>query len=212
MVKIRIELARKDRKKLDKLIDDKGTRKKIFKEILRMFDKEGLILAGFIARNYLSNQRLGRVTGNLARSMLGKADLHNGLPSLRVGIFRGPALAYAGIHEFGGTILPKKAKALAWPVGFRGKDPKSPSDFPKDALRFIPFRRGTVAVGALYNNQQYKIASRQEGFTLRDIDPLFVLLRKVVVTEKRYLRDGLKEYTPVLAKRLADIIVNNIAQ
>ena len=64
-------------------------------------DREGSLTAGFISKNYLAGQRLRRITGTLAKSVVGAAETYRGLPAMRVGILTGPALHYAGILEFG---------------------------------------------------------------------------------------------------------------
>ncbi len=88
----------------------------IARGIFELFDRLGGAIAANIIKTQLSGDPLHRRTGSLARSVVGGAFMTNGVPSIRVGIFRGPALAYANIQEFGGTVRPVNAKALAMPV------------------------------------------------------------------------------------------------
>ena len=129
-------------------------RKEVYDFVLRRFGKEAKLAAGHIIKTQLGSgaagsqgrngagqftkkigvspsgtpnkERKARRTGNLARSIEGRATLVQGSPGLQVGIFRGPALKYAGIQEFGtkkynpdspfDSIRPVRAKALAIPV------------------------------------------------------------------------------------------------
>ena len=49
-------------------------------------------------------------------------------------------LPYAGLHQFGGTVRPSRAKYLAIPLTRAAKRAGSPRRFPR-RLRFRPFRR-----------------------------------------------------------------------
>ena len=79
-----------------------GTQKRALHEkILVVMDRQAALTAGYISKNYLSGQRLNRITGTLARSIVGTGEQFRGLPSMRVGVLTGPALAYAAILEVG---------------------------------------------------------------------------------------------------------------
>jgi hypothetical protein len=110
----------------------------------------------------------GVVTGNLARSFkttfLGQTgkDVKAGSPS---------SLVYAGIQNYGGTIYPRTAKALAvplrpLPVG------KWPRDFPKGELSFIP-RKGRPPLLA-------KVSKNK-------VEPYFLLKKSVTIRPKNYI-------------------------
>jgi len=219
LTKISLKLSTRDRKYLKKLSSRKETREDLEEAVTLAFNRSGLIIAGRIVKNYLSGQRLNRQTGSLARSIAHDVQEYRGLPSLRIGIFRGPALKYAAVQEYGTKsknskspikdITPKNGKALAWPINAPGKTPK---DF--DDSKFIPYRRGTIAIGALYDAKKLKKLRQAdpENFSLREIQPLFVLLRKLAIEPKYYLRDGVKENVPVIAKELAQAIKKGILQ
>ena len=49
----------------------------------------------------MSGDFLATRTGNLRRSVAGRAEQTRLGPAIRVGIFKGPSLAYAGVQEFG---------------------------------------------------------------------------------------------------------------
>lgn len=202
-------------------------RDKVFKALDKFFDQQGSLVAGFITTNFLSGQLLGRRTGALARSVIGRSVRLNGVPGLRVGVFRGPALAYARIHAEGGTIKPRKAKALAVPV--KGGPALTaagveryggPRNFP-GGLKFIPFRGSGIAVGALYRPKDLerirgargagrdsggKFTSAHSASSLRNVKAAYLLLRRVFVKKKDWLNRGFRDYLPTLGFRLEQFL------
>lgn len=162
-------------KKLERKLDPK----ELLQELMFVFDKLGQRAASYTIKTQLSGVALFRRTGNLARSITGGAVLRNGVPAVRVGVFRGPALAYAGQQEHGTqdlnpespypVIKPKRAKALAWPqepvltpAGVaRISSPRQYKARFGYELKFVPFHRG-IAVGALYDERELKKATVYE--------------------------------------------------
>jgi len=69
--------------------------------IRRTMEKIASRLAGQVVKTKLSGQYLKRRTGILAKSIVGVVVTRGGLPAITIGIFSGPALAYAGVQEFG---------------------------------------------------------------------------------------------------------------
>lgn len=194
--------------------------------LLRTFDRQASVIAGKISRN-LQASGLQRRTGSLARSIAGRGELFSGVPGLRVGALRGPALKYVDVQERGTvgkggelpTIVPVKGKALAIPVDDNLTAAgvpriRQPSDMPRNALHFVPFRRsgiGKGAIGALYDEAEYqKEAARARGtkrgkqyIDLRRVSRLFLLIRKTDIKPKRFLRNGLEAELPGLAAAVA---------
>ena len=79
----------------------------IIARITRMLELSGEAVVGVSREDYLSGPRpkkLGRVSGDLARSVGYKLSGNK--------VVVGSNLIYAPIHEFGGVIVPKRAKAL----------------------------------------------------------------------------------------------------
>lgn len=102
MTSAKIQLSKPTQRYLAKL--KRGTaRDALFRKILELMDRQAALTAAYISKNYLSGQRLNRITGTLARSVVGAAETFRGLPTMRVGVLTGPALAYAGILEVGTT-------------------------------------------------------------------------------------------------------------
>lgn len=165
------------------------------------FQRGATKVGGFIAKRFLSGQVLRRRTGNLARSVEGIYEVSDGLPRLRVGVFKAPARNYARIQEFGGTITPKKAKSLAVPVGAGAVTPAgvskyaSPRQYPGE-LQYIPINRGNVA-GILVDSKEKSRA--QEG----RMKATYLLLRRVKVKARPFLRPGVMAYLPELTEEVS---------
>lgn len=188
---------------------------RVYKALDRFFDQIALWVAGQITKTKLSGDPVHRRTGNLARSVTGRAVREKGMIGFRVGIFRGPALRYAGVIEYGTrgynsrspypTIKPKKAKALAMPVN-DALTPAgvarylSPRDYAraKGELTFIPFQRGSGAIGALYTEKE--LIAGEKDFS--NAKAAYILLKKADIKPRWYLRDGLMQSLPGVVTRL----------
>ncbi len=205
-------------------IEHRWGRATLYQVLDHVLDRQGSLMARSIVAA-MKSLGLERRTGTLARSVLPQSERLAGVPALRVGIFRGPALRYAGVQEFGTRgkeptspypdIVPKRAKALAIPArGGRALTPAGvdrfggPTKYP-GTLRFIPFRRG-IAVGALYDERDLKRAPKDEdgNLSLDQIKAVYLLLRKVSIKGKHYLRTGALAYLP----RLAGAMAKDLAQ
>ena len=177
------------------------------KRIIEFFDFESLKAAGFIAKNYLSGQLLKRRTASLARSVTGMSLLVGGLPAMKVGIFRGPALKYASIQEHGGVITPVRAKALAIPqeaaLTPAGVDRfGGPRGYPGE-LKFIPFRNSGVAVGGLFKANSVESS---KGFDLNSAIMVYMLVKQVTIKATHWLSRGFADYLPLLASNLGEYL------
>ncbi|PHR91971.1 MAG: hypothetical protein COA69_09405 [Robiginitomaculum sp.] len=198
-----LSISALNQKKLDELVAASDP-KEIAQKLLQFAAIQGNLLEGVIIKESLSGKRLKRRTGSLARSVTSRAELINRVPAIRVGIFRGPAVKYAQIQEEGGIIKPKKAKALAIPVGealtpagverFGG-----PRGYPGE-LRFLPFRRG-IAIG--------KLVDEQEAKDLEDNDEspweaaaLYILATQVEIPASHWLSGPVNSNLPKIAQAL----------
>ena len=174
-------------------------------------DRQSSIAAGRISKNMLSGQRLRRRTGSLARGVIGRAEQGGSLPGMRVGILRGPALAYAGAQEEGADIFPKNAKALAIPqaaaLTAAGVDRfGGPRKYPGQ-LRLVPFRRSGIAVAGLYDEKSMLAAEKADGeVDLSRATLLYILVKRVTIKPKHYLRDGFAQFLPDFAEALAAFV------
>lgn len=212
MSSVTFTLSKTGKKNLDRLSEILG-RNKLFGLLDKFFHKHSLIAASHISKTMLSGQRLRRRTGGLAKSVTGTGLRVDGIPAMRVGIFRGPALKYAGVQELGtkgknpsspyDTIRPKKGKSLSIPLdpvltGTGVDKYGGPRGFPGE-LHFIPFRKSGIAVGALFDDAEYKIA---KTFGLREAKAAYLLVKKVDIPAHFYLRDGFRNYLPLFVKEL----------
>lgn len=216
------------------------TPQEVSRVVLAAMDRRGKLTASDIASSYLTGNPLRRRTGSLARSVLGRSEILDGAPAMRVGVLKGSAAIYAGPQEFGTkglepdspypTIKPRAPrKALAMPVGETltpaGVDRYgSPLQYPRP-LTFIPWKNGKNAVGGLYETKSLeklrkraskagKAATRarkralragvqgppapRPKISLREAVLAYVLLRKVDLKARRFLRDGFQRGMPLL--------------
>ena len=198
----------------------------LLERIVKLWGRRSLIIAGYISKTKLSGQSLARRTGQLAQAITGAGEMIDGVPALRVGVFRGPALKYAGPQEEGtkGTnpaspypdIKPKNAKALAIPQG-KALTPAGvdkfggPRNYPGD-LRFIPFQRGR-GIGRLVDEADIlklqKKRSKVFGpLNFNDIKTLYLLVAKVKIKGTHYLRDGFNENLETITKELEGFLLS----
>lgn len=195
----------------------KNMEPKVFaKKLSGFLDRSAAVIAGKVSDEMLSGQRLKRRTGTLARSVIGFSFEFRGLPAMRIGVLRGPALAYAGVQEYGTkkynpaspypTIRPKHGKALAIPqkpaLTPAGVDRfGGPRQTPLN-LRFIPFRGTGVAVGGLFDPST--LPPPGSGLSLRSAKMYYLLVKYVDIKPTWYLRDGVNMSLPEFTNALAD--------
>ena len=192
--------------------------KPFFRALFGLFGKLASRAAAFVVETKLSGQVLARRTAALAQSVSGMAVYGDrGLPGFRVGVFRGPALAYAAAQEHGAHVVPVRARYLAMPVGDALTASgvaryKSPRDFP-GRLVFVPFRSSGIARGALYDAASLRRARLPGGRTdWEAVRKLWVLLRYVDIRPKHYLLEGVREFLPRIASELGAFIRDLAAQ
>lgn len=204
---------------LEKIAERFSDKRRLLAAIERSFARSALIVAGGISRSMTAGGTLRRRTGSLARSVIGKSDYIGGLPGMRIGIFTGPALAYAAVQEFGAEIKPKKPGGfLAVPVdGGGGLTPagvaryESARQYPRELV----FARGrfkarlggkevTAGAALLDSDRRFK------DF-MKHARPVYLLLRKVNIRPKKYLRNGLSAALPLVIARLQEDLLKELA-
>lgn len=141
-----------------------------------------------------------KLTGALGQSI--QTDLR-GIreknPRVRVGpsLFRVP---YARIQELGGTIVPRKGRALAVPIGAEGRKAARDAGGSIRSLNLIYIKR---------KGGQAPLLAKSIGGNA--IKPLFILLKSVTLPARPYLKPAAqlarpqirKQFTP--AKLLAEV-------
>lgn len=171
---ISIDLTPESKSLINRLLARIG-KEKLYEAITGFFGQQSLIAAGLISR--LVAQTL-RQRGNLARSIIGRGERIDQVPAVRVGVFEGPSLQYAGVQEYGTkgknpespypTIKPKRAKALAVPIDSSltaSGVPKFDSvrDDKRD-LKYIPINRYPVVGKLVVDTTQRARKRAREAF------------------------------------------------
>lgn len=196
--------------KFDQSMDSRRLRSELL-EVFRTLAKRA---EKFVKQYVRDTSGLVRRSGELLRAITANARFVSQVPQFRVGIFRGPALKYAAHQEWGTDdlnpnspyppIVPKRRRTLAWPVP--GGPATTPGGTPRyrgprhyeintgDMLGFIPWK-GETAVGGLYNLKDIQQA-RRKGWSLRNIQVVYVLLKRTSLPPHWYLRDSMKQFLP----------------
>ena len=201
--KIKFGLSKRTQRTLIAGLRKSGNRDKLFKGLLRVFNRIGNIAQHYGTKKFLSGSKGGgslrRRTGSLQ---------YKGLPAVRVGVLNGPAAAYAHVHEYGTKskggllpdIVPKRAKFLAVPLwstaaGFGSNKAvtgagvsrfSSPRDYP-GSLRFVSIRGGGAGGGgALYDDDDFSNNEPIPG------QATYLMLRKVGIKPRPFAEPSLR--------------------
>lgn len=184
-------------------------------QIARALTRLAQIVAGDVVKNELSGQALKRRSGSLARSIIGIGGvLPGGQLGWRVGVLKGPSLAYARIQHDGGVIRPVNAKALAMPVGPAVTPAgvaryKGPRTYPRP-LGFIPLNRGNV-VGLLVE-KPVKGVKRRAGTRIGRV--AYILLKQVKLKPTNFITKRvtprIKETMGIVEQAIADAILGRL--
>ena len=210
--KIRFELSERTQRTLIRGIRRLSKRDKLFKALLRVFNRLGNLAQAYGTKKFLSGASGGsglrRRTGSLAKSFMGGAVQYKGLPAVRVGVLKGPAEEYAHVHEYGTKgkggklpdIRPKKAKYLAVPLwskaaGFGSNRAvtdagvsmfSSPREYPGQ-LRFVSIRGGGAGgSAALYDDDDFTNNEPIPG------QATYLMLRKVSIKPRPFAEPSLR--------------------
>lgn len=195
-------------KQLERELTPQGLNARILSELSKLSSEAVASVQRGMAGEFLATR-----TGNLRRSIAGRAEQTRLGPAIRVGIFKGPSLAYAGVQEFGTqgfnpsspfpTIKPKSAKALAIPTdrvktgaGVSRTAGLGPRAFAGD-LVFIPFRKGNI-VGGLFLKDEVKAGIKGGA--------MFLLATQVDLPERAYLAKGFGAYLPTLVNKMGEAL------
>lgn len=214
---VALDLTR-DSLKLIRCLEKELGKRKFEDKVIAFFNRQVLKAVGSIRREFFGKGKAVAVrTGLLSQSITGRGERFQGVPAMRIGVFKGPALQYAGIQEFGTRgadpsspfpdIVPKKAKALTVPIE-KGLTPAGvPRPFTARTypgeLRFIPFRSSGIAIGKLYDAKDVARATRKNGMiNFARIKAVYLLITRAKIPGKHFLRDGMRKYVAELAINL----------
>jgi len=132
---------------------------------------------GLIERS--ARKKMPGKTGDLGRSFKAEFVEKKG-GKISAGAFSD--LVYARIQEYGGTILPKRAKMLAVPITPKAKRIR-PREWGSDALTLIRSKKNQLILATIQQNKNGKDT----------IKPQYVLKRSVKLQPQNYIADVEKE-------------------
>lgn len=207
----------------------------LFGAILRFFRRQAPLATREVAKQAKEGgrgyPRLERRTGSLMRDLTAQAELFQGVPSIQVGIFKGPSTKYAAVQELGTQgkneespfpdITPKNGEALAVPVGpalTPAGVPRyvSARDYPKP-LVFAPWFR-PYAVGGLYDDasmrREVKAAEKaKRPIDLKNVLLVYMLLRRAQIPAHYFLRTGFRDvFLPRMVAALQEFLARALSR
>ena len=210
MTQFTVELDPASLRKIEGLRSRMETRN-LLRALLDFLEQLAPVLAGVVIEESLSGNRLRRRSGDLARSTVGQALIINGLPGMKIGVFRGPALAYAGIQETGGEIRPKNARALAIPqepVLTAAGDIRAGFESPRGLtnLRFLKFDQAGGGIGKLVDEDEAR-AAEEAGGSAYDARAWYILATKATIPASHWLSAPIVNRLPWIGQRLTDFFL-----
>jgi len=107
-----------------------------------------------------------------------------------------PASVYAAIHEFGRTIRPKKARALAIPVNAAARQAKSPRDLPGLFMVKRPGRPPLLA--------------RSIGGAHGRLEIFYVLKASVTLPARHWLKRGMQDARPEILESFKKAVMARV--
>ena len=162
--------------------------------------QSALLLEAHIKQHKLSGQVLHVRSGRLRSSISHRLERRGDDLMAIVGT----NVVYARIHEFGGTITPKRAAHLAIPTDIA----KTPAGVPRYTARQLiadPSRGGFVRT-FFRNHKLYGVTRGGK------VKAAFVLVKSVTFRERRYMRSALAEKRTEILQIIAKAVEEALAQ
>ena len=139
--------------------------------------------------------RSGRLAKSIAVGTQGRGSGDTIFRMTNSSVAVGSNLPYAAQVHFGGTIVPRKGKALAIPLSARLQRLQlSPRDLPRDELQFVPAKRSGGVIGFLVNRGRSVSLGERSSISFRKSksggtrqSALFMLVRKVTQRPRPFL-------------------------
>lgn len=195
---LEINVFIKNPEKITKMIGiDAG--KAIGQAMMFAMKRSTIRLSDYIAEHKLSGQKLKVRTGNLRRSLQeSRAKKVERRGDNVIGTV-GTNMEYAAIHEYGGTIRPKKSKYLAVPLKAaltaKGVARGGPRDF-KDTF-FAMSKKGNLIMF---------------GKSMGKIIPLFAMKKEIKIPKSPFMKPSLEEKTSDIIKFFSEDIQKEVAK
>lgn len=154
-------------------------------------------LASQVSATSFQGSPLQTRTGLLSKSVASDVIVEGGKIIARIGILKGPAIKYGSILEEGGTIRPKKGRALAVPLS-AAKQGRGTPRFP-GGPRSADFRQKYPDAFLLKRKGKpplivspRRVRGQRNGRVV-ELIPLFILLRSVKVAPRFWLSGGVRK-------------------
>lgn len=216
---IQISLDPESQQILDRLIQEWDP-ELLLQKLADFMKGEGPKIVSLIRKRSFKGRR-----GNsaLSRSIRSMPLTVEGAPAVRVGVFEGPALVYAGPRELGTkrwnpespypTIISKRPQpaALAIPTEQGGALNASGDQIvsgprKQPQLRYVRVQHQGNVVGLIVRTRRTR-----EAMALGSLNVVWILVSSVDLKPSFYLKRGMEEYLPILTMRLADFIQRGLS-
>ena len=184
----------------------------------KIMEVEVIRLRDHIRKTQL-NDFSSRSSGRLSRSLEGRVRDVGGILEVSVGVFKGAAMAYAGVQDQGTKSMNSRS-----PYPKRGSS--ITSNRPKPSALAIPTDAAFRANGQLRSRRDLVYVPKRKktgntvGFlvkpikgmalSLSDATIFYILVKKVDIKPRFYLSKGLRSYMPRLTRNLEAAIVKHL--
>lgn len=128
-----------------------------------------------------------RLSGRLLNSIYTSVNFDSSTDKLPTGVIGTRGIPYGRIHEYGGTIEPKKAKHL-WLKQWGGRADKFRRMTPTE---FIEQKNANPSEYTIFMSKKNNLIAAYTP-AAGNIIPLFVLRSKVTIPERPYIRPGVE--------------------
>ena len=161
--------------------------------------KSALLLEAHIKQNKLSGQVLRVRSGRLRSSISHRLEPIGQDLTARVGT----NVVYARIHEFGGTITPKRAANLAIPTSLA----KTPAGVPRYTARQLVANPGVGGFVRTFFKHHKLYGVTRSG----KVRAAFILKKSLTIPQRSYMRTALRDKQQEIIQTIA-AEVNNALQ
>lgn len=187
-----------------------------FAEIAKVVQTITLQMEKYIKETTYPESGLHVRTGNLRRSIRAQKVIHEGR-SVIGRVLAGQRLAYARIQEYGGAIVPVRAQALTIPLD-AAKTPAGVARFDARGAQDAGYRtfiRNQIIYGVKRSSGKSSVTKHgQIRFRVKYSKPipLFKLVKRVEIPERRYMRNAMDHFRPIIISSIANAVKAEIRQ
>lgn len=157
------------------------------------------------AKRNATRQFIGRrgrkLSGRLLNSIYTSVDFNRGSSVVPIGVIGVRGIPYGKIHEYGGSITPKKAKNL-WVKQWGGKADKFRRLTPSE---FMDLKKSNPSEYAIFRSKKNNLIAAYTP-AADQVIPLFVLRQRVDIPARPYLEPAIVEALEDFPKHMRDNI------